>query len=94
MGFDQKDDWPFDQPRNSAALTRQQVPDGMEPILVVSHDLDDHGWQFIGSSDASLADARVVSLEEMVNLDPAILEVADYYTTTSFATTPARSVRR
>lgn len=69
--------WPFDQPRNCATLTVRQILDGTEPILVVSHDADDHEWQFIGSSDASLADARVVALEEMVPLDPTILEVAD-----------------
>jgi hypothetical protein len=77
MGFDPKVDWPFDQPRDCAVFTLRQVLDGTEPILLVSHDLEDHSWQFIGSSDASLDDARVVALEEMVDLDPTILEVAD-----------------
>jgi hypothetical protein len=71
------DDWPFDQPRNCATLTMRQVLDGTEPILLVSHDADDHGWQFIGTSDGCFEDARVVSLEEMVQLDPTVLEVAD-----------------
>ena len=77
MGFDLNDNWRFDQPRNCAVLTLRQVLDGTEPILLVSHDLGDDGWQFIGSSDASFVDARVVSLEEMVNLDPTILVVSD-----------------
>jgi len=51
--------------------------EGMEPILLVSHDADDHGWQFIGSSDATMADAMLVSLESIVRLDPTVLEVAD-----------------
>ena len=51
--------------------------DGSEPILLVSHDEDDHGWQFIGSSEASMADAMLVALEEIVNVDPTVLEVAD-----------------
>jgi hypothetical protein len=72
-----KDSWPFDKARNCAAFTMRQVLDGTEPILLVGHDADDHGWQFIGSSDASVPDARIVALEEMVNLDPSVLEVAD-----------------
>jgi len=55
----------------------RQVLDGSEPILLVSHDEDDHGWQFIGISDASLADAKLVCLEEIVHHDPTVLEVAD-----------------
>jgi len=69
--------WPFDQPRNCATMTMKQVLDGSEPILMVTHDADDHGWQFIGISDASVADGRIVCLEEMVQLDPTVLEVAD-----------------
>jgi hypothetical protein len=51
--------------------------DGSEPILLVSHDEDDHGWQFIGTSDASMADSMLVALEEVVRVDPTVLEVAD-----------------
>jgi hypothetical protein len=40
--------WPFDQPRNCAVFTTRQVLEGAEPILHVTHDSDDHGWQFLG----------------------------------------------
>lgn len=70
-------DWPFDQPRNCATFTMRQVMDGSEPILLVSHDEEDHGWQFIGVSQASMADAMVVALEEVVGRDPTVIEVAD-----------------
>ena len=70
-------DWPFDQPRNCATFTMRQVMDGSEPILLVSHDQEDHGWQFIGSSDASMPDAMLVALEEVVRRDPTVVEVAD-----------------
>jgi hypothetical protein len=69
--------WPFNQPRNCATLTMRQILDGSEPILLVSHDADDHSWQFIGISDASVADGRIVSLEAIVRHDPTVLEVAD-----------------
>ena len=75
--MNEPDDWPFDQPRDCATLTMLQVLDGSEPVLLVSHDADDHGWQFIGASDASVSDAKMVSLDHMVHLDPTVLEVAD-----------------
>ena len=71
------DPWPFDQPQNCGAVTMRQVIEKKEPILLVSHDADDHGWQFIGSSDASVADGKLVCLEEIVAMDPSVLEVAD-----------------
>lgn len=69
--------WPFDQPRDCETLTMRQVIDGEEPILLGSHDDDDYGWQFIGSSDASVEDGRIVCLEHIVSHDPSVLEVAD-----------------
>ena len=55
----------------------RQVLDKSEPILLISHDADDDGWQFIGVSNASVPDARIVALEEIVKLDPSVLDVAD-----------------
>jgi hypothetical protein len=69
--------WPFDQPRDYATFTMRQIMDGSEPILLVSHDAGAHGWQCIGSSEVSMADAILVALEEVVEIDPTVLEVAD-----------------
>jgi hypothetical protein len=55
----------------------RQIVEHLEPILLVSHDADDHGWQFVGSSVANMADARLVCPQEIVRLDPTVLEVAD-----------------
>src|SRR5215831_16228001 len=77
MSVEPKPDLPFDQPRNCATITMSQVLDGSEPILLVSHEADDHAWQFIGSTDANVPDGRVVCLEEIIHLDPTVLEVAD-----------------
>ena len=63
------------EPSKSASITMRQVLDGSEPILLVCHDED--GWQFIGTSDASVADGRVVAYDEIARLDPTILEIAD-----------------
>ncbi len=69
--------WPFDQPRNCASFTTRQVLDGREPILLVTHDADDHGWQFHASTEPRIEDGRLVSLDSMVRRDPRLLELAD-----------------
>jgi hypothetical protein len=48
-----------------------------EPILYISHDLEDHGWQFTGATPANMKDAMLVCLSEVVALDSSTLEVAD-----------------
>ncbi len=69
--------WPFDQAENCAVFTTAHVMTGQEPILRVVHDLDDHGWQFLGASGAIVAEAMVVALSEVVDLDSSVRKVAD-----------------
>lgn len=69
--------WPFDLPCNAAVVTARQILEGKEAILFVSHDQDDHGWQFLGGSGVHEDDARVVSLQSLVELDPTITELSD-----------------
>jgi hypothetical protein len=71
------DPWPFDQPRNCAALVTREVMDQEEPILLVSHDSDDHGWQFIGSTAGTPENGRIILLSNAVALDPSVLQLAD-----------------
>lgn len=70
-------DWPFDQPRNCATFVTRHVIEGVEPILFVSHDADDHGWSFVGVTNVNLSDARLVALSRILDLDPSISEIAD-----------------
>ena len=69
--------WPFDQPRDCAVLTTREVIESGEPILRVIHDSDDHGWQFIGSSDGTWENSRMIALDEAVALDSSLLQLAD-----------------
>ena len=69
--------WPFDQPPNCATFTMKQVIEEVEPILLAVHNADDHTWQFIGSTDANMKDAKLVCLSHIVELDPSVLELAD-----------------
>jgi hypothetical protein len=70
-------DWPFDQPRNCATITLRSIVFGGAPILHVTHDEEDDGWQFLGLEDAQEEDVCVVGLKEIVKRDPSVLEVAD-----------------
>ena len=69
--------WPFDQPPNCAVVTLKSIVSEGAPILHVTHDGDDHGWQFLSAGDAEANDAAVLLLAEIVKLDPSVLEVAD-----------------
>jgi hypothetical protein len=67
----------MDQVKNVAVITlRQVIQDGM-PVSLVSHDEDDGGWQFLTLESFTTADARVVSLEEMLSHDPSLAELMD-----------------
>jgi hypothetical protein len=69
--------WPFDQPPNCAVISLRHIIRRKQPILHVTHDLDDHGWQFLGLDDARMEDAVVVCFAEIVELDPTLRELAD-----------------
>lgn len=69
--------WPFDQLRNCAIISLRSIVFDGAPILHVTHDLDDHGWQFLGLGDPSDSDTCVIALEEVIAMDSSILELAD-----------------
>jgi hypothetical protein len=71
------DDWPFDQPPNFAVITLRLIADRKQPILHVTHDADDHGWQFLGWEDANVEEGVVVCFSHIVEFDPSIRELAD-----------------
>jgi hypothetical protein len=70
-------DWPFDQPRNYATFSLRQIVFGDAPILYVTHDEDDDGWQFLNGEAALISDAAIVALSEIVERDPSVLCLAD-----------------
>jgi hypothetical protein len=66
----------FGEVPNLGVLTTANVLAGA-PILLISHDADDHGWQFLCGTTNDPADGRIVHLHEIVKLDPTVEEVAD-----------------
>jgi hypothetical protein len=73
---DAESDWPFDQAPNVGAITCRAILEGA-PILHVSHDEDDHGWQFLDGRDADVAEGRVIGMHHALELDPGLREIAD-----------------
>jgi hypothetical protein len=70
-------EWPFADPRNVATFTVRQIMDAEHPILLVCHDEDDGGWQFLTGRELRMEDALLVSLAEVVKLDPSVTDLAD-----------------
>ena len=46
-------------------------------MLLVTHDEDDHGWQFLPGEVVQMEDALVVAMSEVVDADPTLNELAD-----------------
>ena len=71
------DRWPFADDKNAATITLQRIMDGSEPVLYVVHDEEDGTWQFLDGNEVSESDAVVVSLSNVVEVDPSLQELAD-----------------
>lgn len=69
--------WPFSDARNTAVFTTIYVMKNKEPITLVLHDSEDGAWQFFSNKKTSEKDAMVVSLDEIIALDPSIAKLAD-----------------
>jgi len=72
------EDWPFDDPQNVAVVTTREITEKNAPILLVSHDEEDGGWQFLpGGGPLREENARVVALRRIWLLDPSVGQLAD-----------------
>ena len=70
--------WPFEEPESTLVFTVAQILEGWEPILKVTHDRDDGAWQFLPAGrPPSEQDARMVSLAQIVALDPSVALLAN-----------------
>jgi hypothetical protein len=67
----------FSDGLNTAVFTTRYIFESGSPILSVFHYAEDGAWQFSGKEECIDSDYRVISLEEMINIDNTILEIAD-----------------
>lgn len=72
-------DWPFADPPNVAVIAHRDIFRKQEWIAYVTHDAGDGCWQFhiSGTTAPTEADALVVGLQEIVDMDPSTRELAD-----------------
>jgi hypothetical protein len=68
--------WPFDQEPNCATFVSTSVLNDGHPILFVSHDEFDHGWQFLDGCNPP-SEAIHVCLSHVANLDASVFKIAD-----------------
>ncbi|MES2889635.1 MAG: hypothetical protein V4739_16700 [Pseudomonadota bacterium] len=47
-----------------------------KPILYVSHDEDDYGWQFLEGADQELEDLTIIGLAHILEIDPEMEKLA------------------
>ena len=69
--------WKFDQARNVGAVTTAQVLDDAMPVLLVIHYGDDCSWAFLCDTTDNEDDSRMVTMEQIVEMDPTLKEIAD-----------------
>jgi hypothetical protein len=70
--------WPFLDPPNTAVFTNLRILDGTNWVRYVTHDEEDGAWQFHPPNrKATMSEAAVVSLANMLRLEPRIAELAD-----------------
>ena len=66
----------FNENPRLGVLTTAPVLAGA-PIMMVSHDADDGGWQFLCGTTTDPADGRIIHLQEVVDMDPSLTVLAD-----------------
>jgi len=69
----------FDESLYTAVFTTKFVMQDKHTITFVSHDLEDGAWQFLSNDQPENNEgmAMLVSLKEIIDQDPSILEVSD-----------------
>jgi len=66
----------FNESLNTAVLTSKYVMSRESPIVYIAHH-DDGTWEFWGKEIIDEAEIMVVSLGQIIQVDPSVLDVAD-----------------
>ena len=67
----------FIDEKNTMVITTKNIVNKEKSIMLVSHDEDDGMWEFLEGEEVKEEDAMIISLYEMVNIDPTVNQVAD-----------------
>lgn len=66
----------FKEPKDSLCISCIHIVDEKAPILFVSHE-DDGEWQFLCGSRHHESEVHVLSLSEIVDIDPTVNELCE-----------------
>lgn len=66
----------FKGSNNKAVFICCHVLEENKPILYVKHD-DEGDWQFLCGENHTTEDARVIALQEIINIDPSVSKVSN-----------------
>jgi hypothetical protein len=69
--------WSFEDPENVAVITLKKIIKQESSVLYVTHDDEDGTWQFLDGDEVNEEEACLLSLIQMVNLDPSLIELSD-----------------
>lgn len=68
-------EWKFKDMPNTAVITTKRIIAKESPILEVWHDENDGMWQFLDGLEIRVEDAIIVSLQEIISLDPTVVSL-------------------
>ncbi len=69
--------WPFDQAENVATITTTKVVNEKFPILMVVNYQEDDSWAFTCGTTNRSEDLMIVSMRQIVEIDPSLESIAD-----------------
>ncbi|GMT48494.1 MAG: hypothetical protein IEMM0008_0033 [bacterium] len=76
--FNKKSKYKFSDPKNTASIMCSHVLENQMPILYVTHDEDDGGWQFLcGAENHEDQHGRIIALFEVTTIDPSVNKLYD-----------------
>ena len=66
----------FKESKNQAVFTCLHIINENKPILYVKRD-DEGDWQFLCGGNHTTEDARIIALQEIINIEPSVSEVSN-----------------
>ena len=70
--------YPFSERKDTLVFTCTHILDGLSPVRLVTHHFDDGSWQFLcGEEGHGPADAVIITLGELLELDPELEKLSD-----------------
>lgn len=66
----------FKESKNHTVFTCLHIVSQNKPILYIKHD-DEGDWQFLCGENHTTQDARIIALQEIVDIDPSVNKVSN-----------------